>query len=143
MATSCTKSDEEQIKDNATKFINALNTMKFDDAKSLATKESADQIDAFASLAAMSGNTEGKETKVEITEVNINGEEAVVKYTEDGGDPATLNMVKEDGKWLVKFQKEGFGGGEATETEEAEATEEATEQPTEEEMAQAEANIPE
>ena len=148
MAVSCGKSDEDQVKQVATDFLTAFNKMDFDGAKKHATPESAEQIDAYAGLATMGGATEAPKFDVEITKVEINGEDATANYTlkAEGKDAedAALKLKKVDGKWLAVYQKEGFGGGEATETEDAENTEEATElPPSEEEMAQAEANIPE
>ncbi|MBO7540145.1 MAG: DUF4878 domain-containing protein [Bacteroidales bacterium] len=147
MATSCAKSDEDQVKQAANDFLTAFNKLDFDGAKKYATPESAEQIDAYASLAAMGGATEAPKFDVEITKVEINGEDATANYTlkAEGKDAeeSALKLKKVDGKWLAVYTKEGFGGGEAAETEEGETTEEATDQPTEEEMAQAEANIPE
>lgn len=146
MAVSCGKSDEDQVKQVATDFLTAFNKMDFDGAKKYATPESAEQLDAYKSLAAMGGATEAPKFDVEITKVEINGEDATANYTlkAEGKDAeeAALKLKKVDGKWLAVYQKEGFSGNQA-ETEEAENTEEATELPSEEEMAQAEANIPE
>lgn len=142
MATSCAKSDEDQVKQAANDFLTAFNKLDFDGAKKYATPESAEQLDAYKSLVAMSGTSEAPKVTVEITGVEINGEEATAKYTssEEGKaekEEASLKLKKVDGKWLVNYQKEGFGGGdEATTTEE---TEEVSEEGAEATEATAEA----
>lgn len=133
MATSCSKSEEDQIKDNAMGFLKAIDNMDFAGAKAYATAESADALDFMASMSGMAGEQEKGKGNFTIDEVKIDGENAVVNYTrnEEGKDAekSSLDMQKVDGKWLVKYSKEGMGGGEeAVETEEtteenAEATE--------------------
>ena len=130
MATSCAKSDEDQIKDNAMGFLKALDEQDFAGAKKYATPESAEALDAMASLAAMAGETEKGKGTFTIDEVKIDGETAVAKYTrnEEGKDAenSNLDLQKVDGKWLVKYAKEGMGGGDETAD-----TEEMTEEPAE------------
>ena len=145
MATSCSKSEEDQIKDNAMGFLKAIDNMDFAGAKAYATAESADALDFMASMSGMAGEQEKGKGNFTIDEVKIDGEAAVVNYTrnEEGKDAekSNLNMQKVDGKWLVKYTKEGMGGGdEAVETEEtteenAEATEGETEAAEETEAA--------
>lgn len=148
LATSCSKSDEEQIKSVSMDFLTALDQQNFDKAKKCATPESAEAIDAVQSLAAMFGaenNENVGKAKYAIQEVVINGEEAEATYIDENdaeANPSKLELKKVDGKWLVQFKKEGMGGGDEEPMTEDEG-EETNDLPTEEEMAQAEANIPE
>ena len=138
MATSCAKSDEDQIKDNAMGFLKAIDNMDYAGAKAYATPESAEALDAMASLAGMAGEQEKGKGNFTIDEVKIDGEAAVVNYTrnEEGKDAekSNLNMQKVDGKWLVKYTKEGMGGGDEAVEETEEPAE--TEEPVAEETAE-------
>ncbi len=109
-------SDSEQVKQVAKNFLTSFNNMKWDKAKQYATPESAEQIDAYASIADdLLRNTPIPEFYVEITSVTINYDvypmEATTNYTltneVSGTESAALRLKKIDGKWLVVYEKEG------------------------------------
>ncbi|MBR4803169.1 MAG: protein kinase [Bacteroidales bacterium] len=117
------KSDEEQIKETSLAFLKAIDNIDFYGAKAYATPESAEALDAMAAFAGMAGEPEKGKGSFHIDEVTIDGESAVAKYTrtESGkeDEQSDLKLQKYDGKWLVKYTKEGMGGnGEDVDNEE-------------------------
>lgn len=91
--------------DVATKFLNHTNKMEFKEAKKYATKSTGDILDMVGGMAAMMPKEDPKTFK--ILNETIDGEKATVTYRTDGKEEdETLNLVKEDGKWLVNMSKE-------------------------------------
>ena len=95
-------------KEVATKFLTHINAMEFEEAKQYGTKETNDLLDMLKSFAAMGGEEQKPEaTAFTITDVKEEGETATVTYKSEGSEEAeTLNLVKQEGKWLVNISKE-------------------------------------
>ena len=104
--TACGSSDSpEKV---AEKFLSALGKKDFDGAKSLATKESQGTIDMVASISKMGvgqDNKEAKEPKIENIKCDTKENKSSCTYTSDGQEQK-LELLKENGKWLVSMKKE-------------------------------------
>ena len=130
LVTSCMSRDEKEIRKVSMDFLTAFDQADFEQAKTFVTEDSKKQIDAMASLLQMLGgiNKDSIEpTKFEILTVTIrDNEKATVSYKSvsdekeakeenkenaenEKNEPATLNLEKVDGKWLVKYTKDGYG----------------------------------
>lgn len=89
----------------AEKFLTHTNKMEFKEAKEYATASTGEVLDMIGGMAAMMPKEDPKSFK--ITGETIDGEKATVTYRTDGKDAdETVNLVKEDGKWLVNMSKE-------------------------------------
>ncbi len=95
-------------KEVATKFLTHINAMEFEEAKQYGTKETNDLLDMLKGFAAMGGEQEKPEaTAFTITDVKEEGDTATVTYKGEGTEEAeTIELVKQDGKWLVNINKE-------------------------------------
>ena len=95
-------------KEVATKFLTHINAMEFEEAKQYGTKETNDLLDMLKGFAAMGGEEQKPEaTAFTITDVKEEGDKATVTYMSEGAEEAeTLELVKQDGKWLVNINKE-------------------------------------
>ncbi|MCW5898436.1 MAG: DUF4878 domain-containing protein [Flavobacteriales bacterium] len=120
--------------DVASKFLDHTNKMEFKEAKKYATKATGEVLDMIGGMAAMMPKEDPKSFK--ILSEKIDGDKATVTYRTDGKEEdETLNLVKEDGKWLVNMSKEDmnkeesgdmdFGEEDGGEWEYEEETEEA------------------
>lgn len=120
--------------DVASKFLGHTNKMEFKEAKKYATKATGEVLDMIGGMAAMMPKEDPKSFK--IVSEKIDGDKATVTYRTDGKEEdETLNLVKEDGKWLVNMSKEDmnkeesgdmdFGEEDGGEWEYEEETEEA------------------
>jgi hypothetical protein len=113
------KSDPKAV---AKSWLEARNSLKWEEAKKLSTEDTKKFLDMQASFSSMIPDSVKKQTanmKVEIKgDAAITGDKAVVTYTsaEKEGDQ-TLNLEKgADGKWLVKQSKDVPAGSEAPAT---------------------------
>lgn len=95
-------------KEVATKFLTHINAMEFEEAKQFGTKETNELLDMLKGFAAMGGEEQKPEaTAFEIKDAKEEGETATVTYRSEGSEEdETLNLVKQDGKWLVNISKE-------------------------------------
>lgn len=90
----------------AEKFLTHTNKMEFKEAKAYATKPTGEILDMIAGMAGMMGEQEAPQG-FKITNETIDGDKATVTYRTEGKDAdETVNLVKEDGKWLVNMSKE-------------------------------------
>jgi hypothetical protein len=104
--SSCSFFAEKPSK-NAEKFLTHFYALEFDEAKQFGTKSTGELLDVLKSFMAMLSEEDKKKKTFAILEETIDGDTAVVTFQEDGSkEPETLNMVKEDGKWLVNMSKE-------------------------------------
>ncbi len=106
---SCGGNAPKDPKGVAEAFLNAMNEQNFNKAKEYATEDSQEALQSMADLAEMGENLGGEKPEpkeIVIGDVEENGDEATVHYTEDGNE-MTLDLVKEDGDWKVKFDKMG------------------------------------
>jgi len=90
----------------AEKFLTHTNKMEFKEAKKYSTKATGEILDMIAGMAGMMGEQEAPKG-FKITNETIDGDKATVTYRSEGKDAdETVNLVKEDGKWLVNMSKE-------------------------------------
>jgi hypothetical protein len=90
----------------AEKFLTHINKMEFKEAKKYATKPTGEILDMIAGMAGMMGEQEGPKS-VTIKSETIDGDKATVTYRSEGKEEdETLNLLKEDGKWLAHMSKE-------------------------------------
>ncbi len=161
LATSC-NSEKRKIKKISEQFLTAFDNGDFTTCKSLATEESVmelKQIEYYFKMLGINSDSITSTTKFNFTKVEINGDEAIAYYTveipnEEGSaevedeelPESTLALKKVDGEWRVDYKKEGPNKDLDDEPMAFEdsmpETEEPYEMPTEEEIIQAEANIP-
>jgi hypothetical protein len=93
-------------KETAEKFLTHINNLQFEEAKAYATEGTASLLDMVAGFAAMS-DEKPESTAFEILDVTEDGDKATVTYKNEGAEEAeTLTLVKQEGKWLVDFNKE-------------------------------------
>ncbi len=91
-------------KDVGTAFLEALAEGDFSTAKDYATKDSQEALDMMETMGG--GETTGSKDDIKVGEVKEDGDKATLMYTEKG-EEKTLDMVKEDGEWKVKYSKGG------------------------------------
>lgn len=106
----CKSSDP---KETAIKFLSAIQTMNYDEAKKYATDDSKSMLDALSSFQKMmpaSAREKYKNEKFEIKQVQEQGDEATVTYNsaDSSGPDKTLKMKKVNGQWKVAFTKEAM-----------------------------------
>jgi hypothetical protein len=98
-------SSSEGPKEVASKFITHINNMEFEEAKNYGTKSTQEILDMLKGFAGMAEKPES--TAFEIIDVKEEGDKATVTYRNEGADAdESLNLIKEDGKWLVNISKE-------------------------------------
>jgi hypothetical protein len=127
---SCKKSDSPEA--IAEKYVKAIETQKFDEAKALVTEDSKATIEMMQSMVAMGGEEAKKaaaDAKVEIKDMKCDtkgdASDCTCKVNNGKEDKEQkLHLVKKDGKWLVEQKKEG---GAPTEAAPADSTATATE----------------
>ncbi len=91
--------------DVASKFLTHIDKKEFKEAKDYGTKATGELLDMVASMASMMPKEDPK--GFTIKEEKIDGDKATVTYRSNGKEAdETLNLVKEDGKWLVSMSKE-------------------------------------
>lgn len=103
---SCKERTPEQV---AEAFANAFHNMDYKTARSLATENSAKQLDVLAQMASSLPESEKENAKKVIITMGtgtINGDKASYFYTpSDDPVPQKVNLVKVKGKWLVEWNK--------------------------------------
>ena len=102
----CSGASPKQV---AEKFLTAMNTGDYAEAKKLASKDS--QM-AVGLAEANSKDKPAEAKKIEIGEETVSENSAVVKYKEDG-ENRTLKLVKEDGSWKATWSKDDMDPGPA------------------------------
>ncbi len=110
---SCISSDSP--KSVAEKFLNAMGKQDFENAKKYGTRETEKLLDMMSGFSKMSADTVAlREMKFEIINEDINGDNAIVFYREEGREgELQLPMVKLDGKWKVLLSKESINSSDA------------------------------
>lgn len=103
-------------KASAEKFLNGLNHMDYEAAKSVSTDETKKMLDMMSQLTAMmpdSAKENAKKVKINVGKEEVNGDKATVSYTtSEDTTSRNLNLVKQNGKWLVQWSKNDNAGGE-------------------------------
>lgn len=110
----------EKPEDVAKKFLTHIGNYEWDKAKELATDSAKSTLDMLAMFT--TGQKPQGEPKFEIKETKIEGDNAVVNYLNDKGEPKEMKLVQKDGKWLVDFKKEMPPMGEEETTAPADST---------------------
>jgi hypothetical protein len=89
----------------AEKFLNHLNAQEYAEAKELGTEATGEYLDMMSSLSEMAPDEEVE--AAEITELKCEEKEATATCTyKTDGEEASINLVKEEDKWLVDMKKE-------------------------------------
>ena len=107
-ASSCSKSDEEQVRDVATSFLTAAAEQDFEEAASYCDESTKELLNSLQGLIKAAAAKQKKEepAEIEIVNVEVIENEAHVTYTEDQGENQDLYLVKIDGEWKVSIDKE-------------------------------------
>lgn len=105
---SCSKSDEDQVRDVATSFLTAAAEQDFEEAASYCDESTKELLNSLQGLIKAAAAEQKKEEPAEIEIVNIEiiENEALVTYTQDQGEEQELYLVKIDGEWKVSIDKE-------------------------------------
>ncbi len=110
LAISITSCSNNSPKASADKFLTSLYHMEYDKAKEVATddtKKLLDMMEQFSSVLPDSSKANAQKIKVEIKDVKEEGDKAVVTYvTSESPNEQKLDMVKQNGKWLVQWSKQ-------------------------------------
>ena len=109
LAIGMTSCNSDSPKASADKFLTGLMHYDYEAAKSVSTEETKKMIDLMAQFSAMmpdSVKQAAKKVKVNIKDATEEGDKATVTYTtSDDPQEKKLNLVKENGKWLVQYSK--------------------------------------
>jgi len=103
-------------------FLNHITKKEYAEAKTYGTESTGKMIDLIESFTKMDGeelDEEIKEPVYEDIKAVIDGETAIVTYKADGLEEK-INMVLQDGKWLVDMRKEDSSGDEIKQIQETE-----------------------
>lgn len=120
MALTLVSCSSNSPKAAAEKWLNSFYHLDYEAAKSVSTEATKQQLDMMGQLMGMmpdSAKEQAKKIKIEIKDVKEEGDKATVTYTmtDEKGTAApgtqTLNMQKENGKWLAAWNKQDQMGG--------------------------------
>lgn len=92
-------------KDVAEKFMNHLSAKEYDKAKELGTESTVQMIEMMKSFSGVEGATQTEPEKIENMKCETNGDKATCTFTKNGEEDK-IELVKQDGKWLVDMKKE-------------------------------------
>lgn len=97
-------------KEVASRFLQAVLNSNYEEAEKYATKDSETLLTALASLTGSLPPSEREKirnSKIDIRNVQVNGDQATVTYVNSSENKAeTLNLKKESGQWKVAFTKD-------------------------------------
>lgn len=107
----------------ADKFLKAMGSQDFESAKKYGTEETERLLDMLSGFAKMSADSTNKDLNFKILRENIDNDNAVVYYLEEGREgELQLPMVKVGGKWKVLLSKESINNSDDAKTMDAGAT---------------------
>lgn len=114
LAIALTSCNTNSPKAAADKFLTNLYHMDYEGAKEVATEDTKKMLDMMAQFSSMmpdSTKENAKKIKVDIKDVKEDGDKATVIYTtsESTGEQK-IDLVKQNGKWLVQYNKQDTGG---------------------------------
>ncbi len=98
----------------AEEFLTHLGNQDYEKAKELGTENTVQMLTMIESMGGMAESMGGEAKKdsakglpddFEITNSEVDGDNALVTYTADGKEEE-LNLVKQDGQWKVDMKKE-------------------------------------
>lgn len=115
LAISLVSCNSNSPKASAEKFANGLTHMDYEAAKSVSTEDTKKMLDMMQQLTAMmpdSVKQNAKKEKVTMGKEEVNGDKATVTYTTSSNPTEQkINLVKQNGKWLVQWSKNDNNGG--------------------------------
>lgn len=121
IAISMVSCNSNSPKASADKFLTGLLHYDYEAAKSVSTEETKKMIDLMAQFSAMmpdSMKQAAKKVKVNIKDAKEEGDKATVTYTtSDDPQEKKLNLVKQNGKWMVQYSKMDGNMGEGENSE--------------------------
>lgn len=115
MALTLVSCSSNSPKAAAEKWLTSFYHLDYETAKTVSTEATKQQLEMMSNLMGMipdSSKEQAKKIKIEIKDVKEEGDKATITYTmtDDKGAPApgtqTLNMQKENGKWLAAWNKQ-------------------------------------
>ncbi|MEI6853551.1 MAG: hypothetical protein WCL06_11935, partial [Bacteroidota bacterium] len=92
----------------AEKFLGHLNKKEYAEAKKLGTENTKQMLDMMESFSGMDKKAEVKDVKIENLKCETTEDKAKCTYTAEAKEE-TIDLVKQDGNWLVDMKKEGNG----------------------------------
>ncbi len=111
LLVSCSKNTPKEV---AHTWLLGFNRMEFDQAMKVSTNDTKNLLSSLQELTEAvsdSGKAELKKITVNIKNVKEDGDKAVVTYvSSDNPREQTLNLVKQNDKWLVLFTKTDLVG---------------------------------
>ena len=115
LAVAVTSCSSNSPKAAADKFLTNLYHMNYKEAKEVATEDTKKMLEMMESFSAMmpdSAKENAKKIKLDIKDVKEEGDKATVIYTtsESTGDQK-IDLVKQNGKWLVQYSKQDEAAG--------------------------------
>ncbi len=87
-------------------FLGHLNKKEYAEAKKLGTENTKQMLDMMESVGSMGAKAEAKDVKIENLKCTTEADKAKCTYKAEGKDE-TIDLVKQDGNWLVDMKKEG------------------------------------
>ncbi len=100
----------KEAKTVALNFLNALKAKEYAKAKKYGTEATGRVIDMLESYPEDSVSAKTKSVKIvsKIKEAKIDGDKCVITYesSDNPGEDRTMNLVNNNGKWLVEMTKE-------------------------------------
>jgi uncharacterized protein YxeA len=115
MSVSCNKNSP---KDVATAWLTSFYHLDFEAAKKTSTDDTKTllaTLQQFTSMVADSSKKERQNISVNVKNVKEDGDKAIATYTTSDypAKDQSLNLIKQNGKWLVQFSKNDQVGGAA------------------------------
>jgi hypothetical protein len=89
-------------------FLTHFQKLEFDEASQYGTENTKMMLRLFKSLSNMvpdSTKSQNNFSNAEIKKCTIEGNTAICSYTANGKEE-TIDLIKEDGKWLINLKKE-------------------------------------
>jgi hypothetical protein len=96
----------------AVRFLQYMGKFEFEEARKISTEKThrmLDMLDMLMDISKEQGKDsllQKKDIHVEVTNVAIDKNVAVVKYKNETGQEQSIDLLKENGKWLVDLKKE-------------------------------------
>jgi len=113
LALAITSCNNDSPKAAADKFLTSLYHMEYAKAKEVATddtKKLLDMMEQFSTYLPDSNKQSAQKIKIDIKDVKEEGDKATVTYiTSESPNEQKLDMVKQNGKWLVNWSKQDGG----------------------------------
>jgi hypothetical protein len=113
LAISIISCNTNSPKASADKFLTGFYHLDYKAAKSVSTestKNMLNMMEQFSTMLPDSAKENAKKVKINIKDVQENGDKATVTYnTSENETDQKLDLVKQNGKWLVEWNKQDPG----------------------------------